>query len=91
MVGLLTTVSAALVLGLFVVLALWGKERAIDAHEAATRQIGGNDAVTTRIGAVTLPIGCPDLPEDGGIRGGRGPAYPTSSSKATGPVGAWAY
>jgi hypothetical protein len=29
----------------------------MDAREAATRQIGGDDAMTTRMGAVTLPIG----------------------------------
>jgi hypothetical protein len=34
-----------------------GKQRAMDAREAATRQIGGDDAITTRMGAVILPIG----------------------------------
>ncbi len=29
----------------------------MDAREAATRQIGGDDAITTRMGAVVLPIG----------------------------------
>jgi NADH:ubiquinone oxidoreductase subunit 3 (subunit A) len=29
----------------------------MDAREAATRQIGGDDAITTRMGAVILPIG----------------------------------
>ena len=29
----------------------------MDAHEAATRQIGGDDAITTRMGAVILPLG----------------------------------
>ena len=29
----------------------------MDAREAATRQIGGDDAITTRMGAVALPIG----------------------------------
>ena len=29
----------------------------MDAREAAIRQIGGDDAITTRMGAVTLPIG----------------------------------
>ena len=29
----------------------------MDAHEAATRQVGGDDAITTRIGAVALPLG----------------------------------
>lgn len=29
----------------------------MDAREAATRQIGGNTASTTRMGAVALPIG----------------------------------
>jgi hypothetical protein len=36
---------------------LRGKELAMDAREAATRQIGGDDAITTRMGAVALPIG----------------------------------
>src|SRR5215210_1632234 len=35
---------------------LRGKERAMDAHEAAG-QVGGDDASTTRMGAVALPIG----------------------------------
>jgi hypothetical protein len=34
-----------------------GKERAMDASEAAARQVGGDDAITTRMGAVILPIG----------------------------------
>jgi hypothetical protein len=34
-----------------------GKELAMDAREAATRQIGGDDEITTRMGAVALPIG----------------------------------
>ena len=29
----------------------------MDASEADLRQIGGDDAITTRIGAVALPIG----------------------------------
>jgi hypothetical protein len=29
----------------------------MDAREAATRQVGGDDAITTRMGAVALPIG----------------------------------
>jgi hypothetical protein len=29
----------------------------MDAREAATRQIGGDDAITTRMGAVALPLG----------------------------------
>jgi hypothetical protein len=29
----------------------------MDAREAATRQIGGDDATTTRMGAVALPLG----------------------------------
>ncbi len=36
---------------------LRGKERVMDARGAATRQIGGNTASTTRMGAVALPIG----------------------------------
>jgi hypothetical protein len=35
----------------------YGKDREMDAHEAATRQIGGDDAITTRMGAVILPLG----------------------------------
>jgi hypothetical protein len=34
-----------------------GKELAMDAREAATRQVGGDDAITTRMGAVALPLG----------------------------------
>ncbi len=33
------------------------KERAMDAPDAAARQVGGDDAITTRMGAVALPIG----------------------------------
>src|SRR5215208_7784865 len=37
---------------------LRGKERAMDARsEAASRQVGSDDAITTRIGAVALPLG----------------------------------
>src|SRR5215207_10768728 len=37
---------------------LHGKERAMDASEAAARQeVGGDAASTTRMGAVALPIG----------------------------------
>src|SRR5215207_6336508 len=36
---------------------LRGKELAMDARESATRQIGGDDAATTRMGAVALPFG----------------------------------
>src|SRR5215218_9536465 len=34
-----------------------GKERAMDAREGAARQVGGDDASTTRMGAVALLIG----------------------------------
>jgi hypothetical protein len=34
-----------------------GKELAMDAREAAARQIGGADAITIRMGDVALPIG----------------------------------
>jgi hypothetical protein len=34
-----------------------GKERAMDARDAAARQVGGDDGITTRMGAVALPIG----------------------------------
>src|SRR5215207_2423499 len=36
---------------------LCGKERAMAAREGAARQVGGDDASTTRMGAVALPIG----------------------------------
>jgi len=34
-----------------------GKEKAMDAPERTTRQVGGDDAITTRLGAVALPLG----------------------------------
>jgi hypothetical protein len=33
------------------------KEKVMDAREVTGRQVGGNDAITTRIGAVALPLG----------------------------------
>lgn len=36
---------------------LRGKEWAMDASEAASRQVGDDDAITTRMGAVALPLG----------------------------------
>jgi hypothetical protein len=38
-----------------------GKENAMDSREGASRQVGGDDAITTRIGAVTLPLAIPVL------------------------------
>ncbi len=32
------------------------KEKVMDAREGTSRQIGGDDAITTRIGAVALPL-----------------------------------
>jgi hypothetical protein len=34
-----------------------GKEKVMDAREVPVRQVGGDDAITTRMGAVALPIG----------------------------------
>jgi hypothetical protein len=34
-----------------------GKEEAMEAREATTRQVRGDDAITTRIGAAMLPLG----------------------------------
>jgi len=33
------------------------EEKAMDAREGASRQVGGDDAITTRLGAVALPLG----------------------------------
>jgi hypothetical protein len=34
-----------------------GKEEAMDAREATVRQVRGDDAITTKIGTVALPLG----------------------------------
>jgi hypothetical protein len=34
-----------------------GKEEAVDAREGSVRRVGGDDAITTRLGAAALPLG----------------------------------